>query len=133
MTFEISNIIKTLKENEEYKLSVQSKLRSFILDKSNPLDKRFDIWSEYCEKDHSCYLPHGEIGKLIRTICLYDDLYVERRQTLTYDDMLDKIYDEEDNDGNLVISNKNLSHFPSYNEFRELLIEDNLGSFNYDW
>lgn len=133
MTFEISNIIKTLKENEEYKLSVQDKLRSFVLDKSNSLDKRFEIWSQYCEKKGLYSLPFGKIGELLDTISLYDDLYIERCQTLTYHDMLEKIYNEEDDDGNLVISNESLSHFPSYDEFRELLIEDNLGSFNYDW
>lgn len=127
--------------------AVKSDFEVFIVDKSIPLDERFDVWlSAPTElKNHQSWIVHFK--------CLHDDAVgydgfvynAERHETVQIDELFDCIkesyaeYLEGEPDGTCdwslrwyknkqkVFENFNLS------DLKEEVLEMNLGSFEYDW
>lgn len=117
---EASRIVDALRINALFHKKVQPALRQYVTDKSFSLDERFLIWEAYCDKEHRDYgLARGQfgiIGDLVRA-CKPDDY--QRYCTYTWQDFLS--YAEDDEVGITV------------EQFKEMLIETNFGSFVMDW
>jgi len=117
-----ARIIDTLEANARFRVQVQLVLRRYVTDKSLPLDERFPIWELYCDKkDRDLILSKGEfgiIGDMVRDRKPYD---YERGRIYTWDDFLDYIQDEPEEFSVTV------------EQFKEMLIETNFGSFVMDW
>lgn len=61
------------------------------------LEEKFKLVLEYGDeflREEGYYCPHVRTSK--GEVCLYDDLYVERHQTLTVEELLDCLYDDCD-------------------------------------
>jgi hypothetical protein len=119
---ETHRIVDALRANTLFYRSVQATLRQYVTDKSVPLEARFQVWGPYCDKNHSAYAPtrdeFGVISKMVRDgkPCDYD-----RYRTYTWKDLLGYAEDFPEDVGMTV------------EQFMELLIETNFGSFVMDW
>ena len=125
----IINIIRQLDDNKKFHKEVQGELRGFVLDKKNSLKERFRVWSEYCGKIHKSYIIHkgefGIIGDLVDARWPSD---YDKYREYTFNDFLDYIKNLDDYED----LPKHVKQ-PSTNEFKEMLIETNFGSFIMDW
>jgi len=117
---EANRIVDALKANALFHKKVQPTLREYVTDKSIPLDERFPIWTAYCNKEERSFIvargDFGIIGDLVRDCEPYD---YERGCTYTWEDFLEYAIDEE-------------IDIP-VEQFKEMLIETNFGSFEMDW
>lgn len=113
----------------------QKKLREYVTNKDYPLEDRFKVWSEYCEKKNKGWLVHESeffaLGKIIDDQTLFAKYWCENRgATHTWKDCLDGIIDNFDDEDD---KEEVLKYVSSIEEFKEILIETNFGSFVYDW
>lgn len=108
----------------------QEILRKFVTNKNNPLDERFRVWSNYCSKEEKGFLIHkgefGVIGEMVDECWPYE---YDRYRTYDYEDFLFHVEDHNNYPDDNPIEIK----IPTVNEFKELLIQTNFGSFVYDW
>lgn len=115
----------------------QQRLRKYVTDKKYPLEDRFRIWSEYCEKEHQRWIINesefGCLGKIIDDQALFADYWCENRyRTYTWQNFWEKI--QEYFTGDKWAKNEDaLQYVSSLEEFQETLINTNFGSFVYDW
>jgi hypothetical protein len=118
--YEARSLVRALEDNARFQKESQPKLREFVTDKSVPLDERFRVWSTWCEKKDDGWIPargdFGIIGNLVRDGIPYD---YDRHRVYTWEDFLSYAEDDE-------VS-------MSVEQFKELLIETNFGSFTMDW
>jgi hypothetical protein len=107
----------------------QPKLRKIVTNKNEPLKERFKIWAEHCIKKDEPWLIHktqyGIIGEMVDS-CWPGDY--NKYRVYTWEDFLHYIeyideYDELPSTINKL----------SIDEFKEMLIETNFGSFTMDW
>jgi len=119
---EANRIVGVLRANASFHKRVQATLRRYVTDKSLPLDERFHVWSIYCDKEcRDSVLARGDfgiIGDMVRDCKPYD---YDRYRTYTWEDFLECIQDEPEEFGVTV------------EQFKELLMETNFGSFVMDW
>jgi hypothetical protein len=123
--------IDIIKENLHSK-QTQSDLRKFVLNKSNPLEERFRVWSEHCDKKEEPWVIHkgeyGIIGNMVDDCWPYDyNKYV----AYDFNDFLDFVAEyHKDKD---EYHKPEGFEIPSVDEFKEMLIATNFGSFTMDW
>jgi len=119
---EVMRIVDALKADALFQKKVQPTLRRYVIDKSYPLDARFQVWKDYCDKEErSSILARGDFGQFgdwVRDG--YPDTY-ERGRVYTWKDFLE--FAEDDYDGFTL----------PVDELMEMLIETNFGSFVMDW
>ena len=119
---EVSRIIDAVRINALFHKKVQPTLRQYVTDKSFPLMIRFQVWETYCDKEHRDWaLARGEfgiIGDMVSDCRPYDN---DRYRTYTWRDFLGYIENEPEEFGVTV------------EQFKELLLETNFGSFVMDW
>jgi hypothetical protein len=129
-------IVKQLDANKKFHKEVQKELREFVLNKKNPLEERFRVWKEYCKKIDAPWIIHkgeyGIIGEMVDACypCEYD-----RYREYDYEDFLSWIADanEDEYESELWKETMKNTELPSVNQFKEMLIVTNFGSFNMDW
>jgi len=114
----------------------QQSLKEFVLNKENPLKERFRVWEEYCKKIDDPWIIHsgeyGIIGEMIDKCypCEYD-----RHREYNYEVFLSWIVDanEDEYESELWKETMKNTELPSVDQFKEMLIQTNFGSFNMDW
>ncbi len=133
---EVSVITKKIDELEDFIISSQETLREFVTDKTYGLDVRFDIWKNYCNKEHSEWVidetEFGLIGTWVQhLVACYD--YYEKGRTFDWEYFLgwveENLYDEKWGTNREEM----LKDISSVDDFKEILIQTNFGSFINDW
>jgi len=113
-------IIKQLDEFVDIKKRSQQILRDFVLDKSYPLEERFRVWTAHCDKNHYEWIIQDQQMPLISAWVHNDEPYeYYKYETWDWERYLGHIKGGE------------LKY--DVDEFKELLIETNFGSFTNDW
>lgn len=116
-------IVATLQEQRRFEEAAQPALRRYVTDKSFPLEDRFAMWSQYCVKEGASWIPSsGDFG-LVGDIVRDDPESFSRYATYDWDDLLELYHGCE-------LAEK---YDVTEDEFTELLIETNFGSFKMDW
>jgi len=95
--------------------------RKFIADNTRPLNERweaFELVDEYLPTDN---WGDGFIDILEPGSTLYDEFYMERRESSSYKDLWDRIVDRGTYSEDVL------------NTWREEVIAAGCGSFRYDW
>jgi hypothetical protein len=102
------------------KEALQTDLISFTNDRNYPLDKRYEVWEKYCDKNHHGWTIHegqfGILGKYVDDCCGDGDM--QRGRTYDYDWFLTRLVENEIYPEDVV---------------KETLISMNFGSFCFDW
>jgi hypothetical protein len=125
------DIIKQLDYHKKFlhEKDTQEKLREFVTNKNKSLDERFRVWSEHCDKKEERWILHkGEYGIIGNMVDACWPIDYDRYRIYTWEYFLDYIENINDYDDLPSTINK-----PSFDEFKEMLIETNFGSFTMDW
>lgn len=100
--------------------TIIEKYKSFVSDTNVSLNDRWiahklvnDILP--CESYSDGFIEEIEPG-----LCMYDDFYVERHETMSYIDMWDRIQEKDFPEENM-------------NAWREAILKSGYGSFTFDW
>lgn len=129
------DIVKQLDYNKKFlhERDVQDELRVFVTNKNNPLDERFRVWSEHCDKKEEQWVIHkgqyGVIGQMVDTCW---PIEYDKYRIYTFDDFIGYVKDYYE-DGEDEYNKPNGFKIPSVDELKETLIETNFGSFVMDW
>jgi hypothetical protein len=124
---EVGRIVDYIKSAEIMQIKFQPILRQYVADKSFPLEERFEVWSQYCKKEeYGCIIHKGEFGWIGGMVddCWPD--YYERYREYDWEFFLDAMQDD------YYREDKNCPQI-TVDEFKEMLIETNFGSFINDW
>jgi hypothetical protein len=117
----IARIIATAKQS---RIDVQEILREGVLtDKATPLGER---WEMFVAMEDAGLLPcesygDGYVEDLIEGGSLYDDFYVERHETMSYPEMLERAVNETTPSEETIIA------------WKEKVLACGNGSFTFDW
>jgi hypothetical protein len=119
---QITEIITHLQDNEKYHKYVQPALREYVTDTSLPLAERFEVWKQFCDKKKAPWVIHkgeyGKIGEWVDACLPYD---YERYQVYDWVFFLNFVHDEPEDAA------------MTEDQFKEMLIDTNFGSFRMDW
>lgn len=138
---EIDEIIGLLDMAELTREMYQNKLRQFVLNKDFLINERFRIWSKFCDKIDYPYIVSKDevpvIGNMVHEGLPYEialmgiksnlGLLYDKGRTYTWEDFLQFLGDYHEYNYDYC------EDVPTIDEFRELLIKENFGSFVYDW
>jgi len=130
----IESLVQSLEDAERLKNSktTQEKLRKFVIDTSTPLDRRFKIWSRFCNKKEENWIIHkGEYGIIGHMVDQCWPMDYDRYREYTFEDFLRFV--EDYNDDKESYDQMVGVHVPPVDQFKEMLIESNFGSFTMDW
>jgi hypothetical protein len=155
MTEELKNILSKIDELERIKYDSQKDIRNYCTDKSLDLEERWNIWEKYSSKLEEDYIiESGEFKhSLLKYICQkLNDKYNDRGREINYFDFIDEVYyfDSENYEKipelirdiklNSVLSDTNYEKLSitTINNFlrcvlKEAIIEENFGSYRFDW
>lgn len=123
-------------------LEIKAMYEIIITDKTVDLDTRWDFFINSPEefKNHDNYIcDFDAIEKNIPNFTWYDDMNLEKYETLTMQSMVDKFYDKaisyntyeyakKDPIGKMVAENPQFMI-----ELKEEILEQNLGSMKHNW
>lgn len=125
VTKEIDDARQTIK-------NLQPTIRAFVTNKDFPLEERFRVWKDYAEKvEHDCIIG-GEVKVLGQMVedqfppYRFEDRHKEYDWCYFFYTVVDAFHEKW---GNKDIIN----YVSSVDEFKEVLIETNFGSFYMDW
>ena len=118
--------IRSLRKNlQENLAAAQSSLRDYVLNKDFPLEDRFEVWAEFCDKTHhSCVIHASDVELIGEMVEDCEPIDYDRGVVYTWDHFYDAL--EEDGD-------RREKYAVTMEEVQELLIETNFGSFTNDW
>jgi hypothetical protein len=115
-------------ELTETQLQAQEPLRDYVTNTSFPIDDRFEVWSEWCDKrDHGCVIHEADvplIGKMVDD-CEPNDY--ERYADYSWEHFLAAFTDKYDGD------KMRERYGVTVDDVKELLIRENFGSYTHDW
>lgn len=129
------DVIKQLDCNKKFlhEKDIQEELRIFVTNKNNPLDERFRVWSEHCDKKEEQWVIHkgqyGVIGHMVDTCW---PIEYDKDRIYTFDDFIGYVEDYYE-DGEDEYNKPDGFKIPSVDELKEMIIETNFGSFVMDW
>lgn len=129
------DVIKQLDYNKKFlhEKDVQEELRAFVTNKNNPLDERFRVWSEHCDKKEERWIIHkGQYGVIGQMVDTNWPMEYDKYRVYTFDDFIEYVEDyheDEEDEYNKPDGFK----IPSNDELKEMLIKTNFGSFTMDW
>ena len=121
--------IQDLKELNETFSNIADSLKEIIVNPAYTLEQRWTVFLEgqWLLEDHY-YTPRSMD---ILSDAMYDDFYMERRETKSFSDIDDQItesYDPEDEDS----ENYNRM-YGKRDEWREAVLKEGYKGFTYDW
>ncbi len=130
---QIANLVTRLgdRRNEYYGVlaRAQNDLRRYVVNRQYPLDDRFEVWADWCEKDE-----HGSIiyevdmplfGKIVEDPEFSPNFYRHK----VYDWLYFLELFDDTNEG----ADTRKRYSVTSDDVRELLIKHNFGSFTMDW
>ena len=126
-------IIDEIREYKKSPNALRDRYVAYIKDTGIPLDERWETFKEAPDdwKEHRLWVQTFDIEKTVGEISWYDDMYIEKYQTvdmvsLVEDTIADEIDDEDDEyDGPW--------NAETVAAFKEEILAKNLGSFVFDW
>ena len=106
----------------------QEPLRAFVIDKEFPLEHRFEAWAEWCDKTHHGWVIHEDdvplFGKMVDDGEPFGYERYEERDWLFFLEIF--------TDG--IESEHYMKKYGvTVDDVKELLIEQNFGSFRMNW
>ena len=109
----MTDLINKVKDAKKVLNDAQEELLCWCQTSNETLDKRFQIWEDFVDKSETSYMRFN--SDLLRSLFehIRDVWDMERRQTISYDTMLDFVNDagEDDNfDGIITVLNKHKQH-----------------------
>lgn len=123
------DLITRLNDCKKFITGAQPELRKIVTNKNKPLKERFKIWVEHCVKKEEPWVIHknqyGTIGEMVDSGWPGD---YDKYHVYTWEDFLRYVENIDEYDDLPSTINK-----PSIEEFKEMLIETNFGSFTMDW
>ncbi len=122
MNEQIKQIVERLEGTAQYYADSQPILREYVTDRTYPLEERFRVWVAHCDKDKRLWTPRrGEFGPIGEFVYKHPDEF-DRGGDYNWSYFLDSY-----NDQNPPVFDM------SKEEFMEMLMETNFGSFVFDW
>lgn len=124
----IQKINDALDEVKALVLTLKPEFEAYIKDQSVPLSERWALFANCPTQLHNAgpWVEHLEIGG--EEICWYDDFYIDRGVQVNLVDIVTQMVDNVES--TYVTPNYNMADI---NEFKEMLLARNLGSFCNDW
>ena len=152
MTKEIKNILLKIDELEKFKNDSQKAILDYCKNKLTPLKERWEIWEKYSSKQEEGYIiePEDFEHPLLKYVCkMMNDSDNDRGREIDYTYFISRVewFDENnykeipalirdikisnilsDIDSNVTTINSLLVCM-----LKEAIIEENFGSYTYDW
>jgi hypothetical protein len=121
-----------IQEIRDYKNnSLKQRFVEYIKDVSIPLESRWEAFLEAPMdwKEQQSYVVNFQIERKLksREISWYDDFYIEKNETVVMENIIERI--EEDLDS----FSENGWNLELIQEFKEEILQKNIGSFDWDW
>jgi hypothetical protein len=106
--------------------AAQDRLRAYVTNKDYPLDDRFEVWADWCEKEHHDWLIHEADVPLFGAVVENDDTpsYPDRYVVYSWEDFLEMFQDDVE----LCEAYK-----VSIDDVKEMLIKTNFKGYTHDW
>ncbi len=121
-----------IQEIRDYKNnSLKQRFVEYIKDVSIPLESRWEAFLEAPMdwKYQQSYVIHFQVERKLkgREISWYDDFYIEKKETVVMENIIERL--EEDLDS----FSENGWTLELIQEFKEEILQKNIGSFDWDW
>lgn len=108
----------------------QEKLRAYVTNKDFPLEERFQIWIDFCDKKYHDRLDAGDISPIGDWVeADLESGFYQRGADYGWDHFLDLVEGHHQAPEFSQIGKK----CPTADEFKEFLIAENFGSMCYNW
>ena len=131
---QIGNIVVRLSEMRyDYQtllVDSQADLRGYVTNKSFPLEDRFEVWAEWCEKEHhDCQINEVDVP-LFGAVVTEDIESIEfgchpdRGCTYDWNHFLEGFEEDPDCRERFKVT---------VDDVKEMLIKTNFGGYTYDW
>jgi hypothetical protein len=154
MTEELKNILSKIDELERIKYDSQKAIRNYCIDKSNPLDQRWDVWVQYTLKEEEDYAlnPEDFENPLLKYLCEKINDHTSKGHEVDYSRFIDNVtwFDEDDYEQipiimrdvklNFLLNNRESDIYNKsiVNEeldiiLREAIMDENFGAYRFDW
>ena len=106
----------------------QEQLRDYVTDTNFPVDDRFEVWAEWCQKkEHGCVIHEADVSLLGKMVDDEEPNYYERYMDYDWLHFLECFTVDYES---YKMQEK---YSVTVDDVRELLIEQNFGSFRMDW
>ncbi len=125
------------------RIASQEHLREYVTNPDIPLEERFQVWIDFCDKKSHERLDEGEVspigdwveasGQLQYFGCKSERFY--RGADYDWEFFLDQLVDHLDDVEKGIRTSAMFSDkkVPTVDEFKEILIAENFGVMRYDW
>ena len=117
------------REFDTHHICAQECLREYVVTTHYPVDYRFEVWSEWCKKEHHRYKIHEAdvpfFGKIVNDD--ENDFEFYRHEVYDWRCFLEMF--DDTNEGPDMRERYEVTS----DDVRELLIKHNFGSFRMDW
>jgi hypothetical protein len=102
----------------------QTCFRIFVTDKQHPLEDRFEVWTQWCEKkDHRCVINASDVPLIGQMVQDREPGDYFRHEVFDWSYFLEALEEPEMREKYSVTTD----------DVKELLIKHNFGSFRMDW
>jgi len=105
----------------------QDDLRQYVVSHQYPLEDRFEVWAEWCVKNHYNCITEADVPLIGKMIENGEPSYYERYDKFTWNFFLEYF---TDNHGCDKMWEK---YGVTVDDVKEFLIQQNFGSFMMDW
>lgn len=154
----LKNIALEIEAAEKVRQNNQSKILAYCQDKSFDLNERFSYWEKYCDKIESGWVLHKKDVKsnLLGFLIQMANENRERREEINYDLLIDYISDFTNDELeslpeikreliiDSILENKTLNFDDDSKDWniisdklvlklKEDILQENFGSYNFDW
>lgn len=128
--------LRSLKEDLGcLRIASQEKLRDYVTNRELPLEKRFQVWIDFCDKKYHDRLDAGDVSPIGDWVeADIDSGFYQRGADYDWDHFLDLV-DEHHHEPECSQIRRACESVPcpTVDEFKEFLIAKNFGSMCYDW
>lgn len=104
----------------------------YFKDKAVPLEDRWDVYTKACIENvfinEYCWIFHSVVIEDKLKLDYYDDLYIQKYQTISFLDMVEQVEDEVKNNEKFVNFSKSI-----IDELKEEILQSGYSSFIFDW
>lgn len=108
----------------------QEQLRAYVTNKGIPLEDRFQVWVDLCDKKNHERLDAGDISPIGDWVeADLETGQYQRGVDYDWDHFLDLVQEHHD----VPEFSELEGDVPSIDEFKEFLIAENFGTMCYDW
>lgn len=129
--------LRSLKEKlQTLRDTSQVLLFRYVRDKDFPLEERFQVWVDFCDKKNHDRLDTGEVSPIGDWVeAGVESGWLNRGADYNWSFFLDSLTDHLDDveAGRSTSPEFDIPQKPTIDKFKEILIAENFGSMCYDW